>query len=438
MRKVAAVEKGGLAERHGLRAGDELISINGEPVLDEIDYQALVVNRHLSLRTRRDGLERPEIDIVKQEHWPLGIAFEDSLIGKPRLCANNCVFCFVDQMPPGMRPTLYVKDDDWRLSLMMGNYVTLTNVGDREFERIIKRRATPLYVSVHATDVDVRKALMRNERAGDIMKRLRRLAQEKMFFHTQVVLCPGLNDGKVLEKTLKDLLSLIPHTLSVALVPAGLTRYRQGLTQVRTYTPGEAREVIVMADRYASQAIQLSGSRVIYAADEFYCLAGVTVPDTDYYESFPQLENGVGMIRQFEDELHEAKRTMPDVGGQPAQATIACGTSIYPYMRKWMQELVPQAVTVQAIPIRNEFFGDTVTVSGLLTGRDLLKQLSQYKAQHPVLLPANMLNSDRTVFLDDMTPEQLSRTLGRPVHIVDASGEALYEALLRLKEPLND
>ncbi|NLB38097.1 MAG: DUF512 domain-containing protein [Clostridiales bacterium] len=438
MRRVSAVEQGGLAERHGLRPGDDLVSINGEAVLDEIDYQALVANRRLAIRFRRDGQNQREVDIIKPEHLPLGITFEDSLIGNPRLCANNCIFCFVDQMPPGMRPTLYVKDDDWRLSLMMGNYVTLTNVGEREFDRIIARRATPLYVSVHATDVDVRKKLMGNERAGDIMRRLRRLKQEDMSFHTQVVLCPGVNDGAVLEQTLTDLLTLVPLVLSIALVPVGLTRYRQALPQVRAYTSEEARDVIALADQYAQEAVTRTGSRLIYAADEFYCLTGAEVPDVAYYEGLPQLENGVGMIRKFEDDLREAHAAAPETGSRAASAPLACGTSIAPYMRRWMADYAPEGVRVHVFPVDNAFFGDTVTVSGLLTGQDLAEQLSKDTVRGPVLLPATMLNSDRTMFLDNMTPDELSAALDRTVRIVDAHGDALYAALMNLKEPLDD
>ncbi len=435
MRKVSAVDKGGLAERHGIKPGDELLSINGEPVLDEIDFQALVSARHLAIYIRRDGQDLPEIDIVKPVHLPLGITFADSLIAKPRLCANNCIFCFVDQMPPGMRHTLYVKDDDWRLSLMMGNYVTLTNVGEQEFERIIKRRATPLYVSVHATDVAVRKTLMGNERAGDIMQRLRRLKQEDMSFHTQVVLCPGVNDGPALERTLTDLLTLVPHVLSIALVPVGLTRYRQALPDVRPYTVAEALDLIALADRYALKAKELTGARLVYAADEFYCLAQLDLPEADYYEGFPQMENGVGMVRQFEDDLSAAHSAWDGRVPKGTSATIACGTSIAPYMRRWMQSYAPAGVSVSVFPVTNAFFGDTVTVSGLVTGQDLAAQLVADPGTGPILLPATMLNSDGTMFLDDMTPDQLSQTLKRPVRVVDNDGEALFHALTALKEP---
>ena len=258
MHQVLSVDKGSLAERYGIRAGDLIVSINGEPLIDSIDYQALTAVRHVCLLVeRQDGSQR-EVDILKPAHRALGIHFEESLICDPRSCANNCVFCFVDQMPKGLRESLYVKDDDWRLSLMMGNFVSLTNVSDREFERIIRRRASPLYVSVHATDPELRARLMRQKRAADLMPRLKRLKDEGLQFHCQVVLCPGLNDGPALEQTLHELFALRPAALSVALVPVGLTKFRDGLTDLVPFNRAQAQAVLGQCACFKRQPLRLS------------------------------------------------------------------------------------------------------------------------------------------------------------------------------------
>ncbi len=429
MHQVTAVDQGSLAARHGIAQGDLIVRINGETLIDEVDYQALTSVRHVSMRLiNPDGQER-EVDIVKPSHAPLGLHFEDTLVCDPRSCTNNCVFCFVDQMPKGLRQTLYVKDDDWRLSLMMGNFVTLTNVNDREFERIIRRKASPLYISVHATNPEIRTAMLRQARAGQLMARLVRLKDEGLDFHCQIVLVPGINDGPVLEDTLDDLLALRPNALSVALVPVGLTRFRTDLTSIRPYTRPQALEVLGICERYQKRALAEKGKRFVYPADELICIAEAPLPSHESYEGYPQMENGIGLIRIFDQELKDASDDIkaPLADNWP-NITIACGVSIEPFMKGWVSRYAPEGARVKVQAIRNRFFGESVTVSGLIVGADLAEQIDQSDAQL-ILIPDSMLNSDKTLFLDDMSIPDIEARLGIPVQAIACHGEALLDAL---------
>lgn len=437
MRTVLKVEKHSIAERRGIQPGDMILSINREQLNDEIDYQALVYNSRLAIRLRKPDGNIKDINIIKPDHAPLGIAFSDSLIGSPKVCTNNCIFCFVDQMPPNMRKSLYLKDDDWRLSLMMGNYITLTNVSDEEFDRILRRRASPLYISVHATDPSVRIAMLRHRQAGKLMDRLLLLKEEGLFFHAQIVLCRGINDGSVLEHTLNDLLALMPAIQSIALVPVGLTKYRSGLVPLLPYDRDSAKCVLDICGRYQRLALTQCGKHLVHPADELICLAEAPLPSDEAYENYPQIENGVGMIRQFEDSLAASWREQPVVSAIHTPSTrsvcIACGTSIAPWMNKWIRQYAPDGLVVRVQPVINHFFGDTVTVSGLLTGQDLAAQLANI-SEDIILLPETALNSDQTAFLDNMTPAQLQNLLGKQIIFLPADGEALFNELLRQKE----
>lgn len=440
MQRVFSVEPGGIAYRYGVKPGDEIESVNGEKLIDEIDYQALTSRRRVTLLIRKPDGTCKEVDILKPTHAPLGLQFDKPLIGDPRSCANHCIFCFIDQMPSGMRETLYVKDDDWRMSLMMGNYVTLTNVSDREFERIIRRKASPLYISVHATDPAVRVAMMRQKLAVNLMPRLRRLKQEELTFHCQIVLCPGVNDGTVLEQTLQDLLDLSPAAVSAALVPVGLTKFREDLPQIAPYTKEQAQQVLDIAVRFQKIAMQKTGSRFVFPADELLCIAQADLPDADYYEGYPQIENGVGMIRMMEDQLREAAMLTPHQfkpGSATPRIAVACGTSIFPYITRWTKEFAAgRPVTVH--PVENSFFGDTVTVSGLVVGQDLVRQLHGVPADL-VLLPDSMLSHDGEHFLDNMTLPEVERAVGIPLRTIPVTGQAMYDALnaphLLMKSP---
>ena len=432
MRRISKVLEGSPASRHLVRAGDVLLMINGEAVLDEIDYQALTARRYVKLTlANEDGLQR-EVKIVKATDAALGLQFEDSLIGNPRTCGNNCVFCFVDQMPKGLRTSLYVKDDDWRLSLLTGNFITLTNVGEQEFERILKRKASPLYISVHATDMALRARLLGNQKQGHkLMERLIRLKDAGLYYHCQLVLCPGLNDGPELTRSLEDLLALTPAALSVAAVPVGLTRHREGLPDLRAYTKQEALDVLALCHDFQKKALDKTGTRFVFPADEFYSLAGSKVPPAANYEHFAQLENGIGMLRKFEDELKAASQAddTPDQG-PPVKVLLPCGTALFPYLQAWVDTYLPPRIQAEPIAIRNQFFGETVTVSGLLVGRDLIEQLRGKKAD-AVLICQTLLNSDQELFLDDLQPADVQRALGQPVLVFANDGEAFYQLLTR-------
>ena len=430
MRKISAVLRGSLAQRRGLKPGDTVLSINGEPLLDEIDYQALTAKRHVRMMVRRaDGSQR-EVDFVKAVGHPLGLQFEDSLICSPKTCGNNCLFCFVDQLPPGLRQSLYLKDDDWRLSLLTGNFVTLTNVGDREFSRILRRKASPLYISVQATDSAVRQAMIRHPHAGKLMDRLNQLRLAGLAFHCQIVLCPGINDGKVLEQSIRDLMALSPAALSLALVPVGLTRYRDGLSPIRGFTRDDAEKVLEVTKKYQRIAQQELGTRFVFPADELISLAGEKIPQPSYYEHFAQIENGIGMLSQFEEGLHEAasQDKLLTAPGTEKNVILPCGTSVAPYLKGWVSQYAPKGLKTLVRPITNTFFGETVTVSGLICGQDLVEQLKGIQAD-AVIIVDEMLNSDNTLFLDDMTPDEAQRALGKPLVVCQNRGEAFYKAM---------
>lgn len=417
-----------VAFRYGVRPGDTLISINGEELIDDIDYQALSARSRLDLIIMRDGTEK-KIQILKSKEAPLGLKIS-SLQCNPRTCRNKCVFCFIDQMPKGMRKTLYVKDDDWRMSLMMGNYITLTNVDDAEFDRIIRRKASPLYISVHATDPDTRVKMMRNPNACRIMERLNRLKEAGLSFHCQIVLCPGLNDGEVLENTLRDLSSLWPAAKSAALVPVGLTKHRDGLFPLQPYDREGAAKVIAQAEKWQREMLEKAGTRFVFPSDEMYCISGRELPPDEEYEGYPQIENGVGLLKKFENALKEEKEENQG-SAKKRRVLIPCGTSVAPVMEKWMKDYAPSGVEVTVRPIRNTFFGETVTVTGLLTGGDLRNQLQDAAdAADEILLCSSTLRAEGDLFLDDMSLEQLRAALPLPLKVVENRGEELYRALL--------
>ncbi len=414
--------------RHGLRPGDEILRINGEEVIDEIDYQALTGERRMDILVRRPDGREEHVRFVKEDWEPLGLRMSESMMCTPMLCRNKCVFCFVDQMRPGMRPSLYVRDDDWRMSLMMGNYITLTNLSRSEFDRIIRRHASPLYISVHATDPALRLRMMKNPRAGELMDQLEELKRCGIRYHCQVVLCPGWNDGAALDRTLSDLEGLMPAVLSVALVPVGLTRFRDGLEKLRPYTREEARAVIARAEEWQRHFLASASSRIVFPADEFYCLAGMDMPPDESYEDYAQIENGVGMLRRFEEEMRMAREADDDPRGRKRHVTVACGVSVAPYMEKWLSAYGPENVSWQVLPIVNRFFGETVTVTGLLTGTDLTEQLKDVKTDE-ILLSGGVVRAEGDLLLDDMTVEELRARLPAPLTLTQSGGDCFYDAV---------
>ena len=441
MIRIQSVSPFSPAEKAGIHAGESLISINGETVIDEIDYQDLILHPHLEIEIADNDGNIRQISIAKSSWEPLGLQLDETIAMKPRHCMNHCVFCFIDQMPPGMRETLYVKDDDWRLSLMMGNYVTLTNVDDQEFIRILRRKASPLYISVHATDPEVRVKMLRNPNAGKIVERLSALKNHGLQFHSQIVLCPGFNDGDVLEKTLDDLASLWPSSLSVAIVPIGMTKYRSKLTQIPPVSRDLAEKTIQSVSRRQQKYLEQFGTRFVFLSDEFYCIAGLEIPEEEHYEDYPQIENGVGMIRQFEDECESAfqdfrnvKRN-PEQNGVKTRLAIPTGVSVFPYIRKLVRLYSPEWIQAEVVPVPNRFFGDSITVTGLIVGQDLINVLKG-KEFDKVLISESMLRENTNCFLDDYTLEKVQDAIGKPIQVVRNTGESFISALFQTEEAI--
>jgi len=429
---ITHIQPDSIAEKLGISVGDVLLKINGEEVIDQIDYQALSCHRLLRLVLQRPDGSRYTKRLIKDEYEPLGLQLEETLVSKPRHCRNKCIFCFIDQMRPGLRSTLYVKDDDWRLSLMMGNYVTLTNVSEEEFSRIIKRHASPLYISVHATDPEVRCAMMHNPKAAELMERLQCLKAHGISFHCQVVLCPGWNDGKMLEKTLNDLESLMPAALSVALVPVGLTGYRDGLEPLQPYNGASAKALLDMIKPYQDRFLKEYGTRFVFPSDEFYCLSNEPIPEEEHYEDYPQIENGVGLVRQFRQGVQEAYEDDPKPAARQRKVTIACGVSFAPHMREIVKEFAPKGVDVSVMAINNHFFGTTITVTGLLTGTDLIAQLADIETDE-IMICESMLRNEGDLFLDDMSLKEVRNALPAPLTVCPNDGHSFYTLLCGLE-----
>ena len=409
---ITRVEAASPAAREWLRAGEVLLSVNGEREKDLIDYAALSVRGRLIVEVERAG-EKLRYLVRKKVGEPLGLCFETTLMDRMQTCKNRCLFCFVDQMPKGIRSSLNVKDDDWRLSFIMGNYVTLTNVSEEEFQRILKRRVSPLYVSVHATNPALRVKLMSNPTAGRIMERLTALKEAGITFHTQIVLCPGLNDGPELERTLADLASLYPCCASIAAVPVGLTKFREGLYPLRGYTAAEAQALITYGEGKQAEFRAAWDDTFFYLSDEWYLTAGLPLPPAESYGDFPQIENGVGLLRLFEMDFREAladRSPLPE----PRRITVAGGVAANPFFRELYKYLENYNIYADTIPVENLFFGGNVHVAGLVTAGDLMRSFPEAEGG-PILIPRNMLREKDSVFLDGVTLDELQGKMGRRV-----------------------
>lgn len=430
---ITGVDGGSLAERAGVRTGWQLVSIDGRTVNDIVDYELFTSSESLTAEFEDEKGEKHSVPFKKEVWEPLGLNFTSGLMSKVRQCANHCVFCFIDQMPRGHRDTLYFKDDDWRLSLIMGNYVTLTNVSDREFQRILDRRVAPLYISVHATDGEVRKEMMRAKNADRIMERLTALHEHRLTFHCQIVLCPQLNGGRVLEKSLADLYSLYPSARSVAVVPVGLTKHREGLYPLSPMTEAEAREAIAIVEGFAERN---NAKSFAYCSDEMYLRAGLPLPGYDYYGDFEQIENGVGLFRLFEEGFDYAlEETEPLDGSIVIDA--ASGRAISNNMAELLKKLAPYGIDVRHHCVLNEFFGTSVTVSGLVTAGDIIKQTEGRLEGRALIIPSSMLRERDDIFLDGMRVPELSERLGVPVYPLPADdGEAFVRELFEIAERL--
>ena len=415
MLEIDSILPDSTAARLKLKAGDILDSINNHVVHDVIDYQFLVADERITIAFHTKDGKSGKINVVKDPDDNLGITFSPFPITR---CKNRCIFCFVDQMPAGCRKSLYIKDDDYRASFLYGNYITLGALSEMDWARIFSQRLSPLYISVHATDPSLRSIMLRNKKAPDIMESLKRLAAGGIRMHTQIVLCPGINDGAHLQKTVKDLSGLFPAVSSIAVVPVGLTKYRKDLFSLRTFKRSEAHAVIDQMTSMGKQFKRQLGTRLVFASDEFYIKAGEAVPPASFYEDFPQRENGVGMVAEF---LRDVSRTRMPKQFPNIRVTAITGASFSAILKKVLERVkkVP-GIRIDLVTVPNIFFGSSVTVAGLLTGRDILRALRNRRAGDILLVPANALKEDEDVFLDGMTLEQLGSSHGIRIEKVES------------------
>ena len=428
---IISVEPGSIADEIGIEPGDVLVSINGKEVLDVFDYRYLINDEYLEIILKDGNGEPYEAEIEKDYDEDLGIVFESGLMDNARSCSNKCIFCFIDQLPKGMRKTLYFKDDDTRLSFLQGNYVTLTNMKDKDIERIIYYHLSPINISVHTTDPELRKMMLHNNKAGNIMERMRKLADSGIELHLQVVLCKGINDGKQLDKTIEDITTLFPHARSMSVVPVGLTKYREGLFKQEPFTKEDACAVIDQIEGWQRKNLERFGTRIVYAADEFYLKAEREIPEPECYEDFQQFENGVGMISYFRGEFYDILPGLEYGGGKKA-VSLATGYAAYDLMKLVSDELMKKfpEIDIRLYRIKNNFFGEMITVSGLLTGKDIIEQLKGKELGEYLILPDSLLRNGETVLLDDVYVEDIERELKTNIKISLNSAKSLVDKIL--------
>lgn len=425
---ITSVDRHSPAERAGIAAGEQLLAINGHEIIDVLDYRFYGYDTDCRLELREPSGAVRTVSLRKPEGRDLGLNFDTVLMDEMRSCANHCIFCFVDQMPPGMRQTLYFKDDDARLSFLQGNYITLTNLTEREAQRIIDLRISPINVSVHTTDPQLHCTMLGNKNALRSLDYIRAFCKAGIVMNGQIVVCPGWNDGDQLRRTLRDLTEM--QFSSCSLVPVGITKYRQGLAKLRPVDAATAAEIIDIADEYGRENLERFGTRRFFCADELYLRAGRPLPQAEYYEGYRQLENGVGLMRSLEDDFLAGLATV-DVPARFSPFTIATGMAAAPFLRGLVQRAMGDypGLRGQVIAVENDFFGHTIDVAGLLTGQDISAQLRGRDLGDRVLIPIHMMRHGETVFLDDYTVERLSRELGVPVQVVDEDGFALVDAM---------
>ncbi len=421
---------GSSAEKKGIRSGDILLSVNGNAVRDVLDYRFYITEKKIVLSLSREGKEL-RVTIKKEEYEDIGLSFETPLMDRKHTCHNKCIFCFIDQMPKGYRDTLYFKDDDSRLSFLQGSYVTLTNMSDGDIDRIIKMRLSPLHVSVHTTNPALRVKMMKNPRAGEVLAYLPRLAEAGITLCAQIVLCRGVNDGEELLRSMRDLRALYPSLDSVSIVPAGLTRFREGLYPLTPFTAEECEKIIRTVEDFAHSCKRELGAYLFHASDEFYVKAGRGVPDEDRYEGYPQLENGVGMLRSFAEDFRFAMDGAVRLVA-PRSVTVATGEAAAPLLCALAGELMAREplLSVTVHTVKNEFFGPEITVAGLLTGRDYLAALADKPLGDALLISRTSLRAEGDLFLCGMAKDELQTALGVPVIPVENDGGAYLNALL--------
>ena len=432
---VKAIVPGSIAEEMGIEPGDKLLSIDGHEIEDIFDYQYYVEAEELLLLIEKPDGEQWELEIEKEEDETLGIEFGEGLMDEYRSCRNKCIFCFIDQMPQGMRDTLYFKDDDSRLSFLQGNYVTLTNMSDHDIQRIIKYRLEPINISFQTTNPELRCRMLHNRFAGDALKKVDELYRGGIEMNGQIVLCKGINDGEELERSIRDLTGYMPLLKSVSVVPVGLSKYREGLYPLEAFTKEDAREVLSVIHKWQEKLYREYGLHFIHAGDEWYLLAEEELPEEERYDGYLQLENGVGMLRLLFNEFSEGYEAL-EGDDRTGEIALATGKLAFPCLREMADQMEKKfpGLKIHVYEIRNDFFGERITVSGLITGQDLVNQLKGRNLGGRLLIPCNMLKADEDIFLDDYTVKEVSDALQVPVDIVKSSGQDLIDAFLKASE----
>lgn len=429
---IKSVEEGSIAWEMGIEPGDRLLQINGSIIEDVFDYHYYTNDEELLILIQKENGEEWELEIEKDYDEDLGIEFEQGLMDEYRSCRNKCMFCFIDQMPKGMRDTLYFKDDDSRLSFLQGNYITLTNMSDHDIQRIVDYHLEPINVSIHTTNPELRCKMLHNRFAGDALKKIQILYDGGITMNGQIVLCKGINDGEELERSIRDMTKWLPNLQSVSVVPVGLTKFRDGLYPLEPFTKEDAKEVLGIIHKWQKKIYEEYGIHFIHAGDEWYLLAEEELPEEERYDGYLQLENGVGMLRLLLNEFEEAYEPLAG-DGREIHLSMATGKLAYPYLKEMLERLKAKYpnLNVNLFEIRNDFFGERITVAGLITGQDLIAQLMGQDLGDALLLPCSMLRSGEDVFLDDVTVTELSDALQVPIDIVKSSGQDFIEAVLQ-------
>jgi len=431
--EILGVVAGSIAEELEIKAGDRLVSINGKPVEDALDYHLYAQEEIIDLVIyMKDHDEAWLFEIEKDEEEDLGLIFDNNLMDAYRSCRNKCVFCFIDQLPEGMRNTLYFKDDDARLSFLQGNYITLTNMTEREINRVIEYHLSPVNISIHTMDLKLRKEMLKNRFAGRIVEYMDRLHEAGIIMNGQVVLCKGLNDGEALEYTIKELERYMPNMQSMSVVPVGLSKFRDGLYPLEAFNPEECRQVIGQVQKWQDYYYEKYGSHFVHASDEFYIVGGEPIPSEDTYDGYLQLENGVGMTRVLMDSYRSQISAIEPISIKPTKVTMVTGTLIEGILRELLEDLTKkvQGLTIEVVGIKNDFFGHNITVSGLLVGEDILNQLKDRELGDLVYIPDNVLKSDEPILLDDTLQVTLVEALDAEVIVSNHLGETFIEDLM--------
>ena len=438
--KIKMVVPGSIGDELELEPGDRVLAVNDQQIEDVFDYHYLINDEYIELTVQKADGEEWLLEIEKDAEEDLGIEFESSLMDDYHSCTNKCIFCFIDQLPKGMRSTMYFKDDDSRLSFLQGNYITLTNMKDKDLDRIIKYKLSPINISVHTTNPELRCMMLHNRFAGKIMEQIQKLYEAGVLMNGQIVLCKNVNDGDELRKTIGDLGEFLPYMESLSVVPVGLSDHRDGLYPLEPFTPEDAREVIDIIHGYQEIFMEEYGTHFVHASDEWYILADAPLPEEENYDGYVQLENGVGMLRLQEREFHEAldEDIYENMSGAPEEreknkhCTIATGKLAGPFLRELVADLSVHYPNIQVdvVEVTNYFFGPRITVSGLLTGQDIIRALKERNLGSELLLPINVLRSGEDVLLDDVHVKEIEKTLQVPVRIVQSNGKDLYDALI--------